>query len=418
MQRIFTNKKILICVSGSIAVYKMLDCISQLRKYGAHIKVTMSAEACKFINPLSFEALSHNTVLIESTQTWSSNSTDAINHITYARWADIVLIAPATANSIAKIAYGIADSVFLSTILASNTHKILAPAMNTFMLYAKQTQNNIATLKSIGYEVIPTRSSTLVCGDDGDGALAQIDEIIFVLARALVHKSYFWKNRHVLISGGGSRESIDDVRYISNHSSGKQASALALALFILGANVSIISSAFPMKLPLGVECINADNIESFDNAIAKKIKELDSKEKKPVVFMAAALADYAPIAQSGKLKKEIIGKHLNIECLQTKDILSSISSEAIHKVGFKAEIQGENAIQYAKNMLDTKSCEMVCLNVINETNPFGGENNAIKIITREGIKDISGSKFEVALSIANSLELLLQNKKDFGTDDK
>ncbi|WP_334097393.1 flavoprotein, partial [Helicobacter typhlonius] len=171
MQKIFTHKKILICVSGSIAAYKMLECISRLYKYGAQIRVIMSAEACKFVNPLSFEALSKNIVLSENNQMWASECVNesidkvadktivGVNHISYAKWADIVLIAPATANSIAKIAYGIADSVMLSAILATSAPKILAPAMNTAMLDAPQTKRNLDTLISMGYEIIPSRSS-------------------------------------------------------------------------------------------------------------------------------------------------------------------------------------------------------------------------------------------------------------------
>lgn len=207
MQKIFTHKKILICVSGSIAAYKMLECISRLYKYGAQIRVIMSAEACKFVNPLSFEALSKNIVLSENNQMWASECVNesidkvadktivGVNHISYAKWADIVLIAPATANSIAKIAYGIADSVMLSAILATSAPKILAPAMNTAMLDAPQTKRNLDTLISMGYEIIPSRSSLLACGDYGNGALAEVDEIIFCLARAL-----YLQDSHLQIS--------------------------------------------------------------------------------------------------------------------------------------------------------------------------------------------------------------------------
>ena len=413
MQHIFTHKKILICISGSIAVYKMLDCISQLYKYGAQIKVIMSAEAVKFVNPLSFEALSRNIVLSEANQTWASESIEGVNHIAYAKWADIVLIAPATANSIAKIACGIADSAMLGAILATSAPKILAPAMNTAMLNAPQTQRNLATLASMGYEIIPTRVSLLACGEQNDGALAEIDEMIFYLARVLTKistKSTFWQDREVIVSGGGSKESIDCVRYLSNHSSGKQASALSLALFMLGAKVTFISSATPIKLPLDIQCVSAQDGASFDTAIHTTLEAFKA-QKKPVLFMAAALADYAPKKQEGKLKKEHIGEELILHCHKTKDVLAHIDAHTIYKVGFKAEIDDIHALEYATHMLHSKQCQMVCLNVINEQNPFGGENNAFKLITHKGIEKISGSKFEVALHIALSLESLLEDSK-------
>lgn len=412
MHHIFTHKNILILVSGSIAVYKMFDCISQLAKYGAHIRVVMSEESRAFIAPLSFEALSHNIVLHDDNQFWYGKQETNANHISYAKWADIVLVAPATANTIAKIACGIADNVLLSTLLASCAPKLLAPAMNTAMLNASQTKQNLAILESMGYEIIPPRSSVLVCGDEGNGALAQVEEIIFMLGRRLM-KHTFWYKRNVIISGGGSKENIDSVRYISNRSSGKQASYLALALYMLGAEVTLIASAFPFTLPLGIKCMNVESVSEFNETIHKALDTLDSVNK-PIVFMAAALADYAPKPQSGKLKKEHIGESLSLQCYKTNDVLESISSHKAYKVGFKAEVDETHALQYATSMFQQKKCDMVCLNVINEQNPFGNDTNEMKLISAQGVEKISGSKFEVAMRIAASLEILLtqQDSKD------
>lgn len=406
MHYIFTHKNILILVSGSIAVYKMLDCISQLAKYGAYIRVVMSEESCAFVTPLSFEALSHNIVLHDDNQFWYGTQETSANHISYAKWADIVLVAPATANTIAKIACGIADNVLLSTLLASCAPKLLAPAMNTAMLNASQTKQNLAILESMGYEIIPPRSSVLVCGDEGNGALAQVEEIIFMLGRRLM-KHTFWYKRNVIISGGGSKENIDSVRYISNRSSGKQASYIALALYMLGAEVTLISSAFPFTLPLGIKCMNVESVSEFNEAIHRALDALDSVNIKPIVFMAAALADYAPKPQIGKLKKEHIGESLSLQCYKTNDVLESISSQIAYKVGFKAEVDEAHALQYATNMLQQKKCDMVCLNVINEQNPFGNDTNEMKLISAQGVEKIGGSKFEVAMRIAASLETLL-----------
>lgn len=399
MQHIFHNKNILILISGSIAAYKMLDCISQLKKYNAHIKVVMSEEACKFITPLSFEALSGNLVLTDNNQSWLENGA---NHITYARWADIVLIAPASANSIAKIANGIADNVLLTTLLATRAKKFIAPAMNTTMLHSPQTQANLAQLKNLGFECIESRSSLLACGEVGEGALAEIEEIIFRLARGL-HTNIFWQDKEVIITGGGSKESIDEVRFISNHSSGKQASALSIALYMLGAKVSLLSSITPIILPKHITQINAQSVAEF----GLKTHELIQKAKsKPFVFMAAALADYAPIPQKSKLKKDQIGDRLTLQCSKTQDVLASIPPESAYKIGFKAEIDESNASHYAREMLDSKQCDMVCLNVIGEQNPFGADSNIIKIFTHDFTQSINGSKLEVAFGITKACESL------------
>lgn len=406
MQHIFHNKNILILISGSIAVYKILNCISQLKKYNANIKVVMSEESCKFVSPLSFEAMSGNLVLTEHNQSWynQSSATNGANHITYAKWADIVLVAPASANSIAKIACGIADNVLLTTLLAAKAKKLIAPAMNTAMLHAPQTQANLIKLQHLGFECIESRSSLLACGEVGDGALAEIEEIIFRLARGL-HTNVFWQGRDVVISGGGSKESIDEVRFISNHSSGKQASALAIALYTLGAKVSLVSSAFPMLLPKQITQIQAHNVADFSSKIHNAINKAESK---PFVFMAAALADYAPKPQKSKLKKEQIGDTLTLQCFQTQDVLTSIPPESAYKIGFKAEIDAAKAKHYAKTMLDSKKCDMVCLNIIGEQNPFGADNNTINIFTHDFSQNISGSKLEVAFGIAKACENLLK----------
>lgn len=419
MHNIFNNKKILILVSGSIAVYKMLDCISRLTKYGACIKVVMSKESEKFVTPLSFEAMSHEIVLHEKNQSWQENGA---NHISYAKWADILLLAPASANTIAKAAYGIADNVLLSTLLATQTPKLLAPAMNTAMLNATQTQRNLTMLAQMGYEIISPRRSLLACGDEGEGALANTDEILFYLARAFM-RSDFWTGRRVIVTGGGSREKIDDVRYLSNYSSGKQAAYLARALYVLGADVWLISSSIGVSMPLGVKCVQVESVKDYEAAIRKALDcELNEenvglletkKARKSVLFMAAALADYAPLKpHSGKLKKEQLGHSLRLECVQNPDVLAAIShdyKDSVYKVGFKAELDSHNASQSACAMLEKKGCDMVCLNVITPNNPFGGERNSIEVFTQtnEGHKEsirFDGSKFEVALFIANRIE--------------
>lgn len=413
MHTIFQHKKILILASGSIALYKMLDCISMLQKYGACVKVAMSKEAERFVSALSFEALSHNLVLCEDSQSWN---TGGANHISYAKWADVVLVAPATANTIAKIAQGVADNVLLSTLLATKAPKLLAPAMNTQMLYAPQTQENLSTLQNLGYEIIPPRSSLLVCGDSGEGALESIEEIIFRIAQVL-GKDEFWEKQSVIISGGGSRESIDDVRYISNHSSGKQASQLAIALYMRGAKVSFVSSLFPLVLPKAIKCVSVASVSEFANAIHAEI-DMQSGIK-PIVFMTAALADFTPKSPvRGKMKKEQIGREYTLECVQTEDILCSIDPSKAYKVAFKAEVDSARAYAYAEKILQSKGCEMVCLNVISEDNPFGGDQNLMSLISQRESKTLfKASKFDISLGIADFYKHISQGDRAQNTHE-
>lgn len=409
MRAIFQHKKILILVSGSIALYKMLDCISMLQKYGAYVKVVMSKEAEHFVSALSFEALSHNLVLCEDSQSWNAGGA---NHISYAKWADIVLVAPATANTIAKIAHGVADNVLLSTLLAATkAPKLIAPAMNTQMLYAPQTQENLSRIQNLGYEIIAPRSSLLVCGDSGEGALESAEEIIFRIGRVL-GRDRFWENQSVIISGGGSRESIDSVRYISNHSSGKQASHLAIALYMLGAKVSLTSSLFPIALPKAIKCVRVASVSEFANAIHNEI-DMQSGIK-PIVFMVAALADFTPKAPVlGKIKKEQVGQEYTLECVQTEDVLCSIDPNKAHKVAFKAELDSERAHIYAQKILQAKACEMVCLNVISEENPFGGDQNQMSLISHTEFKTLNaGSKFDISLGIADFYKHIHQSTQN------
>lgn len=406
---VFKNKRILIATSGSIAIYKICELISLLKKYGAEIRVVMSAESSTFIAPLTFEALSGNVVLCENNQSWHNQRTiengaieDGANHISYAKWADVLLIAPASANSIAKISYGIADNIMLSTILACKAPKLLAPAMNTAMLQSSQTKDNLKRLKTLGFEIIESRINTLVCGDVGNGAMASLNEIIFKLAKALM-RDRFWQDKAVIITGGGSKEPIDAVRYISNHSSGKQALSLAIALYALGARVKLISSCFPYSVPLEVVCESASSVAEFKNALDSSIK---NAKHKPIIFMAAALADFSPAPQKGKIKKEQVGKVLRLECARAIDVLSHIKLESAFKIGFKAECDSKSALESAKAMLDSKNCNMVCLNVIDSTNAFGSDNNNISIITKEGTKRVSGDKLSISFAIARAFKQL------------
>ncbi|RDU53545.1 bifunctional phosphopantothenoylcysteine decarboxylase/phosphopantothenate--cysteine ligase CoaBC [Helicobacter sp. MIT 00-7814] len=405
LQPFFANKRILIVVSASVALYKILELLSTLNKLGAQTRVVMSEKSAELINPLLFEVMSKNSVLSESSQSWQS--ADSPNHISYAKWAQVVLVAPASANTIAKFACGIADNIALCTLLASPAPKIFAPAMNTIMLLAPQTQANLATLKTQGVRVVESKEGLLACGDRGQGALADLQEILYALLSVFLQSDYkelaeFWggegERKEVIITSGGSKEPLDSVRILSNLSSGKQAHFLALALFVLGAKVRVVGSNFLPFLPKGVERIEAQTTQEYKEAIlqARKICK-----QKPYLFMAAALADFKPKQVSAKkLKKDALPEVFSLELEKNIDVLQSLSAQDFIKIGFKAESEEVSALECAKKMLVKKSLQAVCLNVLDSHNAFGSENNKMTLLSARDMKQTPLlSKFALSFEI-------------------
>lgn len=381
------DKKILLCVSGGIAGYKSLELVRFLSKRGAKVRVVMSKEAERFVGALSFEALSGEVVLKEGSESWSKGGA---NHISYATWADVCVIAPSTINTLVKFSQGIADNVMLSTLLASPSPKLIAPSANSVMYLSPQSQNAIKRVEEMGVKIIPPREDLLACGVVGVGAMADVEEIGYEVAREL-KKSRFWSGRDVVVSGGGSSEAIDEVRCISNHSSGLQASYLALALYLLGANVTFVTSKIPIFLPSGIKVQKAQSTQEFFDVISRSVKEGG------YYFGVGAMSDFKPkVSQSGKIKKS---QGLSLEFVPTIDILKSLQKEGLVKVGFKAEKDETNAKEYAKKMLEEKGCEYVCLNVLGEQNPFGSTQNALNVIGRERSKEF-GMQDKLSLCFA------------------
>jgi len=387
------NKKILLGVTGSIAVYKSLELTRLFIKAGAEVRVVMSESAKKFVTPLTFETLTSNRVLDDTNESW----VDDHNHIKTSEWADVFLIAPATANTIAKLANAIADNILLQCALAYSDVKLLAPSANTNMLKHPITQANLKMLGIANYTILETQTKELACKTVGDGAMAEPLDIFYATARELL-KETFWADRRVIVTGGGTREKIDDVRYISNFSSGKMATSLAIALHLKGADVNIISTNLSEELPLDMHTIDvedsAEMLEYLVDSIRISKKGKLSKatlvrdesihliQKKPYLFMAAAVSDYVPaFTQEGKLKKDMLGKEWELSLKENIDILSSIDKEGINVVGFKAEMDEKNAAKNAANMLTNKNLNAVCLNVLKDSNSFGSEENEIEFIT-------------------------------------
>jgi len=398
------DKNILLGVSGSIAVYKSLELIRLFIKAGANVKVVMSESAKKFVTPLSFETLTSNKILDDTNESWVNNH----NHIKAGDWADLFVLAPVTANTIAKLANGIADTILLQCTLAYPSVKILAPSANTNMLQSPITQNNLKILSSANYKFVDTQTKELACKTTGDGAMAEPIDIFWVSAKELL-KNDFWSNRMVVVTGGGTIEKIDDVRYISNFSSGKMASAMATALYCRGAKITLISTKFEENLAKGLGTVKVESSQEMIDKlqetilIAKKDKNL-----KPFLFMAAAVSDYIPmVIQDGKLKKDVIGNNFDLSLKKNIDILSSIDKKDITTIGFKAEMDIKNAKSNAQNMLKNKNLDAVCLNILQDSSSFGSDTNQIEFISQT--KEVllpTDTKLGIAFEILNQAENL------------
>jgi phosphopantothenoylcysteine decarboxylase/phosphopantothenate--cysteine ligase len=419
VERNLVGKKVLVGVTGSIAIYKSLQLIRYLVKSGAEVRVIMSDSAKKFITPLTFETISRNRVLFDGVEDWSSD----FNHIQIGKWADTFVIAPATANTINKLANGIADTTLLQTALAYGREILISPSANTTMLYNPISEANIKLLKLAGYTFIGTERKELACRVEGDGAMAEPEEIYFQVTRSLL-KTAFWTNRRVVVSGGGTVEKIDEVRYISNFSSGKMASSLAKSLYFSGADVCFVSTKFPETLPkemcqIDVESADEmklyleDSIRIAKKGVLTKPTLLDSSEvqniqKKPYLFMASAVSDYKPkFKQEGKLKSHQIGESWSLELSETVDILETISKDGIFAIGFKAEMDRENGEKFAKEMLIRKELNGVCLNILEDSNSFGTDSNEVTFITKDSVATFErASKLEISQKIVDSAEKL------------
>ncbi|WP_345986578.1 bifunctional phosphopantothenoylcysteine decarboxylase/phosphopantothenate--cysteine ligase CoaBC [Sulfurimonas sp. HSL-1656] len=395
---LLAGKRILLGVSGSIAAYKALELVRLYVKAGAEVKVVMTDAAKKFVTPLSFETLSRNEVLHSGNESWVSRH----NHIQSTEDADLMVIAPASANTIAKLANAIADNLLLQCALAFPGVKLLAPSANTNMIKHPITQANLKMLGVANYEIVRTQTKELACQTTGDGAMAEPLELFWQSARLLL-KNDFWSHRRVIVTGGGTVERLDDVRYLSNFSSGKMASALATALYLRGADVNLIATRFDDGLPESMHTLDVEGSEEMAEYLTDSIrvakKGMMSKpslitdepihliQKTPYLFMAAAVSDYVPAhPQQGKLKKEALGIAWSPELVQNRDLIGSVDKEGIKSVAFKAEFDESSALENAKKALSSKNVDAVCLNVLTASQGFGSDDNAITFISGQGEK--------------------------------
>ncbi len=377
------RKKILLGITGGIAAYKAVDLASRLTKMGAEVKTVMTANACEFISPITIKSITHQPVI---TKMFDINAD--IEHISLADWADIVVIAPATANIIGKTAAGIADDLLSTTIMATTAPVLFVPAMNIHMYENPIVQENIDKLTQLGYFFMEPEFGRLACGYEGKGRYPENDEIIYHISTYLKYKKDL-NGKEVLVTAGASRESIDPMRFITNHSSGKMGLALARAAHIRGANVKLIHSSLNVKVPDYLESIEAITAEEMYTAVQKVYPTSD------VTFMTAAVADYTPSKpEKQKIKKT---EALDLELNRTKDILKELGEKKTKDqilVGFAAE--SENIKENALIKIKKKNLDFICANDLK----VSGEDNTEVIILGHGIEQkIKGEKFSTAHQI-------------------
>jgi len=419
MQLNLQGKNILLGVTGSISAYKACEVARLFIKAGASVQVVMTPSAERFVSALTFEALTRNPVLIESSESWATK----LNHIDIGKSADVFVIAPATANSINKLSKGIADNILLQSALAFNKPLLIAPSANTNMIENHYTVGSLKMLAVNEVTIISPQSKLLACGDEGNGALAEPLEIFYQTAQKLLTDE-FWKDRKVVVTGGGTREKIDDVRYISNFSSGKMANALATALYLRGADVCLISTAPHTDIPKDIYTIDVEDAEelleyTIDSIrVAKKGKmsraTMNSSQpihliqKRPYLFMASAVSDFTPkFPQIGKIKKSDIGDSWSIELKQNPDILQEINKDGITTIAFKAEMDNQKGFNNAKELLERKSVDGVCYNLLKDSQSFGTDDNSIIFITKENSIDLGKSdKLTLSFKILNESQKL------------
>ena len=393
------NKTIVLGVTGGIAAYKAVEIASKLTQAGAKVNVAMTESATKFVAPLTFRSITGRPVvtdMFEPTSEWS------IEHIALAEAADVVVIAPATANTIAKLATGIADNMLNCTVLATKAPVIVAPSMDANMFENPITQENLNKLKARGFIIVGPEYGRLASGKIGVGRLADIEKIIGTIKQVL-GKGGDLAGKRIVVTAGGTQEPIDPVRHIGNRSSGKMGYAIAEAAGDRGATVSLITAPTPLPTPVGVEVTHVTTATEMRDAVAKSTARADA------LIMAAAVADYQPkTVAKAKIKKDT--PSLTLELVRTPDILTEVKGNFI-KVGFAAE--SENVVENARKKLQKKQLDLIVANDITDAESgFGSDTNKVTIISRDGKVESLPllSKREVADKILDRVVGLLGKK--------
>ena len=389
------GKTIVLGVTGSIAAYKIAGLASMLVKQHADVHVIMTQNACHFINPITFETLTHHKCLVD---TFDRNFEFKVEHVSLAKAADMFLIAPATANVIGKLANGICDDMLTTTVCATHKPVYISPAMNTGMFENPIVQDNLKKLSSFGYHIIEPATGRLACGDIGKGKMPSEEELFQTILRAIAREKDLLGKR-VLITAGPTQEAIDPVRYITNHSSGKMGYAIAKMALLRGAQVTLVSGPVSITAFPGIEVVDVTSAEEMYDAVTSRSQEAD------IIIMCSAVADYTPATYSDqKVKKH--DSSLSIPLRRTKDILQQLgetkpSGQIL--VGFSMET--ENLIENSQAKLLKKNADVICANSIStgETG-FAVDTNKVTMIFRNHTKELPlCSKEETADLILNEI---------------
>ena len=389
------GKTVLLCVSGSIAAYKIAYLASALKKLKADVHVLMTRNATNFINPITFETLTGNKCLVD---TFDRNFEFSVEHVSLAKAADVVLVAPASANVIAKLAHGLADDMLTTTVLACTCKKIISPAMNTRMFENPITQDNLKICEHYGMEVISPASGYLACGDTGAGKMPEPETLFeYILQELACEKDLAGKK--VLVTAGPTREAIDPVRYITNHSTGKMGYAIARAAARRGAEVILVSGPVDLKAPLGVRLVPVISAKDMFDAVTSVSAEQDA------IIKAAAVADYRPAVVGAEKTKKSDG-NMNIELERTDDILAWLGAhrrEGQVLCGFSMETQ--NMLENSRAKLAKKNVDMIVANSLRTAGAgFGTDTNLVTVITKDGAEELElMSKDQVAHELLNRI---------------
>lgn len=396
------NKKILLCVSGGIAVYKAVALVSKLSQSGADVKVIMTESATKFVQPLSFQVMSRNDVY---TDTFDEKNSGVIAHINLADWADLVIVAPATANVIGKLANGVGDDMVTTTLLATTAKVWIAPAMNVHMYDQPAVKRNIATLAEDGYEFIEPSEGFLACGYVGKGRLEEPEKIVGLVESFFLPNELLLKGKKVVITAGPTRERIDPVRYLTNFSSGKMGYALADAAVKMGAETILISGPVSLPIPLGVKVEHVESAEQMLQAVLYHYEHAD------IVVKTAAVADYRPkIIHDQKMKKQAGDATLELE--RTVDILMTLGQRKTKQlvIGFAAETN--NIEVYAKDKLSKKNADYIVANDVTRADSgFGTDTNTVVLIGKENYVQYFDNMTKKQLAI-QLFETILAHEKE------
>lgn len=397
------GKKILLGMSGGIAAYKCADLTRRLIERGAEVRVVMTEAAQAFITPLTLQAVSGHPV---ATSLLDPEAERSMNHIELAKWSDLILLAPATADLIARVACGLGNDLITTLVLASDSPLALAPAMNQQMYKNVATQENLATLTRRGAAIWGPASGEQACGDVGPGRMLEPMQIVEQCERFFQPK--LLQGQRILISAGPTREALDPVRYISNHSSGKMGFELANAAQQLGAEVTLVAGPVSLSTPAGVTRINVESAQQMHHEVMTQAVTHD------VFISCAAVADYRPATVSEqKIKKTTDTDHMTIELIKNPDIVASVAALQHGRpftVGFAAETQ--NVAHYARGKLTNKNLDMICANDVSiEGQGFNSQNNALTLYWRDGERSLTlTSKAKLAYDVIETIQQRLSHE--------